>query len=289
MIIGMNRKVLILGNRGMLGSSVNVTFKSSNQVDVISTSRDSSFGIPFNPELSDLRSLISSVKPDFVINCIGVIKQRIPLGNVSTSSVIRINTLFPHEISELSNEFNYKLLQIGTDCVFSGKTGKYHENKTHDCTDLYGKTKSLGEPINPNSMILRTSFIGPEIENKHSFFEWIKNSPRNSVLNGFTDHVWNGVTSYALSNLLLKIVTEDAFFSGIHHLVPSDEISKFDLINSIIQKTHRSDLEVVPVESLDSIDRTLTTLNPPRNKELWRLIDYKNPPSIKQLIEEISL
>jgi dTDP-4-dehydrorhamnose reductase len=285
----MNRKVLVLGNRGMLGSSVIVTLESSDRLDVVGTSRNSNHGIPFNPEINDLRGLISSVKPDYVINCIGVIKQRISLGNVSTSSVVRINSLFPHEISELSNEFNYKLLQIGTDCVFSGKTGKYREDKTHDSTDLYGRTKSLGEPTSQNSMILRTSFIGPEIENKHSFFEWIKNSPTDSVLRGFTNHLWNGVTSYALSKILLKIITEDAFFSGVHHLVPSDEISKFELINSIIQKTKRGDLDVVPVESLDSIDRTLTTINPARNSELWKLIGYKSLPSIKELIDEIRL
>lgn len=273
----------------MLGSNVIVTLESSDRLDVVGTSRNSNYGIPFNPEINDLRGLISSVKPDYVINCIGVIKQRISLGNISTSSVVRINSLFPHEISELSNEFNYKLLQIGTDCVFSGKTGKYREDKTHDSTDLYGRTKSLGEPTSQNSLILRTSFIGPEIENKHSFFEWIKNSPTDSVLRGFTNHLWNGVTSYALSKILLKIITQDAFFSGVHHLVPSDEISKFELINSIIQKTKRGDLDVVPVESLDSIDRTLATINPGRNSELWKLIGYKSPPSIKELIDEIRL
>jgi dTDP-4-dehydrorhamnose reductase len=171
----MKPRVLVLGSRGLLGSSLIQEFSSSDKVELVFTSRRSDTGIFFDPNLNSLDDLLNSTKPNYVVNCIGVIKQRISQAIVSPSVVVRINSLFPLQISELTDKYSFKLLQIGTDCVFSGKVGSYTENSDHDSEDLYGNSKSLGEPINQNSMLIRTSFIGPEIENRLSFYEWVKN------------------------------------------------------------------------------------------------------------------
>jgi dTDP-4-dehydrorhamnose reductase len=191
------------------------------------------------------------------------------------------------QISELTDKYSFKLLQIGTDCVFSGKVGSYTENSDHDSEDLYGNSKSLGEPINQNSMLIRTSFIGPEIENRLSFYEWVKNTNQNMEVMGYTDHLWNGISTNVLSRILLNLILENSFSAGTIHLVPMDSISKYELIELVKKKANRMDLKVTPTISENQINRTLSTVYSDQNQKLWTLAGYKSPPSIVELIDAI--
>ena len=283
----MKPRVLVLGSRGLLGSSLIKEFRLSNKVELLFTSRKSDAGVFFDPDINSIEELIISSKPNYVINCIGIIKQRIALQGINPSDVVRINSLFPLQVSDLSEKYSFQLIQIGTDCVFSGKDGGYGESSVHDSQDLYGKSKSLGEPKNRSSMLIRASFIGPEIENRLSFYEWIKNAHSNSEILGFTEHQWNGISTQVLSKILINLILKEYFYAGTFHLVPEDSVSKFELIELVKKKANRMDLNVIPHASADRIDRTLSTNFNSHNQELWKLAGFRNPPSIATLIDAI--
>ena len=98
------------------------------------------------------------------------------------------------------------MIQIATDCVYSGKTGGYNEDSLHDALDAYGKTKSLGEVRSSTFLNIRSSIIGPEINHKVLLLEWFLKQPKGAVLNGFSNHLWNGVTTLQFAELCLTII-----------------------------------------------------------------------------------
>jgi dTDP-4-dehydrorhamnose reductase len=115
------------------------------------------------------------------------------------------------------------VIHITTDCVFSGRGGRYDENSLHDCLDDYGKSKSLGE--NQNLTIIRTSIIGEEKTNKKSLLEWVK-SQKNNLIFGYTNHFWNGVTCLEMSKFIFTLIKEQNYWKGVQHVYSPDIVSK---------------------------------------------------------------
>jgi dTDP-4-dehydrorhamnose reductase len=170
--------------------------------------------------------------------------------------------------------------------VFSGKTGNYSEDSIKDPIDVYGHTKARGEESSKSLMTLRVSVIGQEVKSHLEIMDWVLNSEKNSSIQGFKNHFWNGVTSLHLAKILYAIIKEDLFSAGYHHLVPADRISKFDLLELIAKFGGRDDLTVNPYEAQTAIDRTLTTIYPEFNSMLWRLAGYPSPATIAAMINE---
>jgi dTDP-4-dehydrorhamnose reductase len=167
-----------------------------------------------------------------------------------------------------------KLIHITTDCVFSGKDGNYNEDSLHDCLDEYGKSKSLGEPN--NCMVIRTSIIGEEIHKNASLISWAK-SMKGKEVNGFLNHLWNGITTKRYAEICEEIIENNLFEINLFH-IHSNYLSKFELLYLINKKF---DLRLKINEYFDKtqIDRRLTT-----NKKLQNRISFK---SIQQQIEEL--
>lgn len=208
---------------------------------------------------------------DWVINCIGVIKPY--CGDVVRA--IKVNALFPHTLPS-------RTIQIATDCVYSGKKGDYVETDVHDATDVYGQTKSLGEASHVKN--LRCSIIGPEVNHHVSLLDWFLGQDKAQ---GFTNHYWNGITTYHFSKIVQGIIREGIDLLSLQHVVPADKVTKADLLR-IIKKAYGRKTTVTNTEAPESIDRTLSTVNPKLNQALWRAAGYSKPPTIKQMIEELA-
>ena len=183
-------------------------------------------------EYENLNNTVKKISPDIIINCIGVIKQRDKVENVLNMK--RINSLLPHILNEICNKNKIKLIHLSTDCVFSGTKGNYQESDNPDPIDEYGESKLLGEIKKGNALTIRTSFIGPELFNKKSLFEWVK-SQKNGEIDGFTNAIYSGLTTLAFSKIIENIIDKHQDLNGIWH-ISSDPISKFDLIEMINQK-----------------------------------------------------
>jgi dTDP-4-dehydrorhamnose reductase len=285
-------KILILGSNGMLGHMVNsVLIKEKFDVFVTKRHKLSSQNQPtVDLDFSDLgnpNSLKKISNFDFIVNCVGVIKPRIKENDSeSVLNAININSYLPHLIQNRISQSSTNVIQIATDCVYSGSHGPYLEKSLHDANDVYGKTKSLGEVNSPNFMNLRCSIIGPELNSKSSLLEWVINQPAETHLNGFVDHVWNGITTLAFAKIVSGIITS-SFSPGTFHVIPKSPLTKYELVNEIAINFGRHDLLVKKTNSENPIDRSLSTSFPDFNLSLWRSAGYNHLPKIQDLIKEL--
>ena len=255
-------KILILGGDGMLGHMAVKYFKSQGY-EVISTTRGSALNkgkVPLN--LSNFRFDLKSWKdfvlpagwnPDYIINCIGIIK---PYSEINMEETIFVNSMFPHVLARQAKELGIKVFHITTDCVYSGMKGKYNESDKFDPFDVYGKSKSLGEP--KDCFVLRTSIIGPEIKGKLSLLEWFLNQEGKEI-GGFKNHFWNGLTTLECSKVIDQIIKNKLYEDGTKHIF-SNEVSKFEMVNTF-KNVYKINVQINEIEAKDFCDRTLSTLN----------------------------
>ena len=286
--------VAVLGVNGMLGHTI-FSELSGFEGNLIGSSRlEQASPLTGNHFFLDATSPVLP-KPlhelgpdDYVINCIGVINKNI-VENLADSRQIAllVNSLFPYKLDALASELGFKIIQIATDCVFSGSKGQYLETDMHDTIDIYGKTKSLGEVPSENMMNIRVSIIGREVSSKVSLFEWVRNQPLNSQIHGYSDHFWNGVTTQAFSRICRGIIENSGFIAGTHHLVPADIMSKFELVTAIANRIGRSDIDILERPSGNRVDRTLATINASLNEQMWVNGGYTSIPRIASLVSDM--
>ena len=194
-------KVLVLGSDGMIGSALFKRFNES-ELDLYASSRrqeiDSRIYLDVTePGFEDRLDFLSP--GSYLVNCIGLIRHKISEG--SQSEAWYLNSEYPKLLSNFALRNNLKLINLCTDCVYSGETGGYDENSTPDPKDLYGKSKAAGENTNAAVMNLRTSVIGPEVDSSVELLSWVLSAHESSNLNGYKNHLWNGVTSSALAKI----------------------------------------------------------------------------------------
>lgn len=290
------RPVLVLGASGMLGQGILSALKGYEGHIQASVRRGESVpGFPdvetlmFDASAQDIGSLTAVIRPGtLIINCIGIIKPYIHDENQSEREVaIRINGLFPYDLARFAESEGHEVVQIATDCVYSGLSGLYSESDDFDALDVYGKSKSLGEVPSPSMMHIRVSIIGPEMGRSTSLFEWVRNQPPNAVIGGFTDHLWNGVTTFHFGKVVRGVAESNGFKAGTYHLTPGDIVTKETLVRLIANSASRNDLTIQPKESGNPINRTLKTTNQSLNKTLWAKAGYSDPPTIEKMLSEI--
>lgn len=182
----------------------------------------------------NIESLLKSVKPNIIINCIGVIKQSTLITN--KINTILLNSILPNKLSMLALQNNIKFIQISTDCVFSGKVGLYTESDNPDPTDTYGRTKLIGETINDNCLTLRTSLVGHELLTKNGLLEWFLSQKHECT--GFKNALFSGFTTIAFAKIIETILTNKQELKGLYH-VSSNIISKYDFLKKINQVYNR--------------------------------------------------
>ena len=217
-------KVILFGSNGMLGRYLKSYL--SDKHDLVALTRADIDVSTINEDklMEFLRANIT--KDDVVVNAIGIIKQR----TSDPLDMIKVNSVFPQLLAKFKNEVGCNVIHITTDCVFNGLKGGYIESDPHDCTDDYGKTKSLGE--NPNVTNIRTSIIGEELENKKSLLEWVR-SNSGKTIDGYENHIWNGVTCLELAKLIDKIIKENMYWNGVRHVFSPTTLSKYELVSMI--------------------------------------------------------
>ena len=279
---------MVLGASGMLGKACDLVFSEDPNVQLISTARRALPGMrQFEVLSQSINELILAEEPDWIINCIGIIKPHINEdSSESVENAIRVNSVFPHEIANAISQTNTRVIQIATDCVYSGKEGSYVETSPHDPTDVYGKSKSLGE-VNSNQFLhIRASIIGPEFGRSTSLQEWFLGQPAGAKVKGFTDHLWNGLTTHHFALLSRALISEDTNQNGKHHVLPSNILTKAELLETFAEVHGRQDIDVEHISSTNKIDRTLGTADLDFSNQLWRLAGYREVPTIQQMVLE---
>ena len=254
-------KVMVLGATGMLGNAVLRLFADSPGIEVYGTARSSVSrlradlqarvigGIDVG-DFDDLSRAFAEVRPEVVVNCIGLVKQ---LADADDPLVaVPLNSLLPHRLARLCRLANARLVHVSTDCVFSGTKGRYTEGDQPDARDLYGRSKLLGEVDYPNAVTLRTSIIGHELASAHGLVEWFLSQAGG--VRGFTRAVFSGLPTVELAAVIRDRVLGATTLRGVYH-VSAEPIAKFDLLKLVARQYGRS-TEIVADERV-VIDRSL--------------------------------
>ena len=262
------QKVLILGAGGMLGHKA---CQCLNGYEVFGTVRkDVDYYQKFSRVFKDttlighvdvldhekLEKTISDINPDVVINCIGIIKQLEEAKDPVLS--IKINSLLPHQLANICEKTGSRLIQISTDCVFDGMKGSYSETDIPNATDIYGRTKCLGEVTDRKHCItLRTSIVGRELDTSSGLVEWFLSNNGKKV-KGFQKAIYTGFTTIALINIIKDIIQDHPDLSGLYQ-VSSEPINKYDF-TCLVRDTMGLDIEI-EAETKFLMDRSLTCDN----------------------------
>ena len=285
-------KILVLGSTGMLGRMVSEYFSQFPEYELFQTFRSIQNNKLVNNHKFDamtdsLELLIEKIKPDYLINCIGIIKPEINERNQSSiNRAININTYFPIKLSKSAKKHNFKYVQIGTDCVFSGLVGNYQETSFQDAADVYGKTKIVGEIFDSSKYLLRSSIVGPEPGQGKSLLNWFLSQNQQTV-NGFIDHKWNGITTLNFAKIVHGMIKSSKFINNLQHITPLDEVSKYDLL-LYFNKYFQANVTIESVDSNNPVNRTLATINPELNQQLWNMAGYRSVPTIEENIKELA-
>jgi len=270
-------KVLIIGATGMLGYSLFSNLSEYSELDVYGTVRNvkgkERFFIDYPNNIIEgvevdnvhnVEAVIGKLAPDVVINCIGLIKQH----GISKQhfDAISINSLLPHQLASICTRIEAKFIHFSTDCIFAGTKSGYRENDIPDATDLYGRSKSLGEVDYFPHLTLRTSIIGHELSSSVSLIDWFLSQENRTK--GFSKAIFSGLPTCVIAKLLAEYILPKPELTGLYHLsvAPIDKYSLLKLVSTIYGK----DIDIEESTEL-TIDRSLNS------DRLLKLIDFKVP------------
>ena len=269
-------KIFIFGSNGMLVNYIK-SYLSKTCTTIPLTRNDYDLSKLSIDGLTELLTRNGIKSNDVVINCAGVIPQASKQRGINTCLYFTINSLFPVILSQICDKLDAKMIHITTDCVFSGKDGSYDENSIHDELNDYGMSKSLGELC--KATIIRTSIIGEEVNNKRSLLEWVV-SNRDKTINGYTNHMWNGVTCLHLSKIIDEIVSKKLYWNGVRHVFSPRAVSKYELV-SMINDIYNLGITIQKFSADDKVDKTISSIYdnlfkiPDLNDQIMEMHDYK--------------
>lgn len=254
-------KLLLLGGDGMLGSAFPAMYEDLIVVKAFRKDKESTpdgrniLGFEniynFDPfDLVALEKVILKVRPSFIINCIGWVKQR---EETSLDKYVRFNAILPWMLDGVCSRHNITQIAFSTDCVFSGVIGNYSENSVPDATDLYGKTKQLGEVFSGSTLNLRTSFFGLESYNKFGLIEWFLS--QKGEIKGYKNAVYSGILSKFFAIDVLNLIKSHSDLRGLWH-ISSTPISKYQILSELKDRLKLKDVTIVP-DDIFKCDRSL--------------------------------
>lgn len=277
-------KIMVLGANGMLGNAVLRYFAERTDHHTIGTVRSASAVASLPRSVQDkvvvggsaedgdaLIQTFQNVRPDLIINCLGIVKQRTEAKDPLYA--IPVNAVLPHRLLRLCGLTGARLVHLSTDCVFKGSKGMYREEDVPDADDVYGRTKLLGEVDAPHAVTLRTSIIGHELATAHSLIGWFLR--QEDTVKGHTRAIFSGLPTVEIARIIDQHVIGNPSLHGVYHLSaePIDKASLLRLVASEYGKqiTIEDDPSVEIDRSLDSSRfRSATGFSPKSWDELVR-------------------
>lgn len=271
------RKILVIGSHGMAGHMITEYFREEGKFQVYTLARSKAISNDENHYVMDvydqkkLSNVLSLIKPEFVINCVGILVQA---SAAAPQNAIYINAFFPQWLKQQAEKFDFKLIHISTDCVFSGNKGKYVESDFCDEDNFYGRSKALGEIDDGINLTIRTSIVGPELkDNGTGLFHWFMS--QQGIINGYSRSIWSGVTTLELAKAISFFI--ESGVTGLVHLTNGASISKYKLLLLFQEAFHKIDVKVEPSNKL-SCDKSILC----SRKDVAHVV-----PSYRNMVEEM--
>jgi len=258
-------RIFIFGANGMIGKYLTKYFRDS-----IPITRERVNALLIRKDLFFHQMIMLHPSPnDVIINLMGITNKR----TVNVEEFLVVNSIFPRLLADYCEVNKVKMIHISSDCVYSGSEGMYDESILHNDDNIYGISKSVGEPI--NCTVIRTSIIGENKDNSLDLLEWVKRH-KDSVLQGWVDHIWNGITCLQFAKVCEKIINDSLFWNGVRHVYSPQAVTKAELVQ-IINEVYELNNRVELVDTENYCNRTLTS----NYSDIWNI-----PPIREQIIEQ---
>lgn len=282
------QRILILGGTGMLGHVMWQQLVAQFPETYVTVRQPlqsyASYGLTDRERVIDeidaldsgrIHGLLKGLRPAFVLNCIGITKRYI--GEHNVAECIQLNAQLPHALAKMGAKTDSKIINFSTDCVFDGSRGDYGDDENTDATDIYGKTKALGEIRYRNALTLRSSFIGRELKHRTELLEWFLSQEGREV-RGFKNAIYSGVTTLELSRIVMDILVRHKDLHGLYN-ISGPKISKYELL-LLIKARFDLAIDVVADESL-KCDRSLDSTR-------FRSVTGYQPPGWDAMVSELA-
>lgn len=246
-------KILVLGASGMAGHVISQYFINQNHIVHTFSNNDMDFKnhiVGDALDFENLKKIVVEGKYDAIINAIGILNE---VADENKPLAIMLNSYLPHFLVEITKDTKTKVIQMSTDCVFSGKDGNYKEDSIKDGLSFYDRTKALGEIDNSKDLTFRNSIIGPDRNpNGIGLFNWFMK--QEGKINGYTKSIWTGVTTITLARAMEKAIQQN--LTGIYNLVNNTKINKHDLLVLFNEEIKKDKIDINPVEGT-RLDKSL--------------------------------
>jgi len=261
------KNALILGSEGMAGHVISEYLSQFDEYHVINCARRSSSAGTIILDVMDfsvVKKVLTETNPAIVINCVGLL---IEASKKRFDEAILINSYFPHFLTRIGKEQNFRLIHLSTDCIFSGKRGNYAESDTCDSNEPYARTKALGEINSVDHLTIRTSIIGPELKSEGTgLFNWLMH--QSGTIRGYSKAYWSGVTTIELSRFIHAAIK--GRLTGLFQLTAPKKINKYDLLMLFKQIWQRENIQIEPFDDYFSDKSMIST----RTDFQWQLPEY---------------
>ncbi|MFH1188273.1 MAG: sugar nucleotide-binding protein [bacterium] len=241
----MERKIFILGHRGMLGNAVLKYFNTKEDYTITTTDEKWDSAI--------FKEILKGADVDFIINCIGIIPQKKP----DVSDYQKVNIDLPAFLETLGK----KIVHPSTDCEFSGRISsdiKYKKTDGRDAVDDYSRSKSeiseLIEDNFKNTKMIRTSIIGHEISSHFALLDWFLNS--SDSVNGYANHYWNGITTLEWAKLCEQLIDKWDTSPALNQYGTEKIMSKYNVLK-IIKNIYNKDIKIFEFEVSETVNKCL--------------------------------
>lgn len=246
-------KFLVLGCNGMAGHLISLYLKEQGY-NVVGYAREKSkFVDTIIGDVTDFVLLKHTVLKDgydSVINCVGLLNQ---FAEDNHAMAVLLNSYLPHFLAQITKDTDIQIIHMSTDCIFSGKTGRYTEDDMADGVLFYDRSKAMGELQDNKNITLRNSIVGPDIKEEGiGLLNWFMKQ-RNSI-NGYTKAIWSGQTTLQLAKTMEKAAISRAH--GLYNAVPDESINKYELLNLFNSHIRKEPIQIFPVDTF-VVDKSL--------------------------------
>lgn len=246
-------RFFVFGCNGMAGHMISLYLKEQGH-EVVGFDRskpkyvDGKAGDARN--LDDIRMLIESGNYDSVINCIGILNQ---FAEDNKALAVYLNSYFPHFLAEITEGTDTQVIHMSTDCVFSGRVGRYTEDDFRDGETFYDRSKALGELEDNRNVTLRNSIIGPDINpDGIGLLNWFMK--QKGEINGYMKAMWTGQTTLQLAKTMEIAAREKV--TGLYNMVPENAISKYELLQLFNHYLRDNSIKINPIDGIN-VDKSL--------------------------------
>src|SRR3989337_4578946 len=111
-------------------------------------------------------------------------------------------------------------------------------------------------------------------------------NPKNAEVGGYSNHMWNGVTTLHFAKICHGIIKENIKLPHLQHVIPGNSVSKFEMLKCFAKEFNRKDIKINKTKAPIVIDRTLQTESKKLNIKIWKAAGYQKPPTMEKMIEE---